>query len=717
MTRTIEEILASAEKKKIEEMKISPSIDDMDAMGQITSTPVEERTFSQDLISKISPIASSVSDKVKDFSDMDFVNEGQRQLGLTARSVAEGSASLGGVVYDPVASLINLASSIIESTTGANVKTEIPRLSDQMSVLLSEIGVPEPENTKERIVNMVGQGMVTGGGSATLATKIANYLSGTSQKVARLLASNRGTQVTGGAGAGGSAQATSEAGYGPVAQTAAAVLGGLVTGKVTNVKTDPVPSKVKAIAKEAEDINVPVLTSDVRDPVTFAGKWLRETTEVIPIVGTGGLRRSQNEARQDAVLDLSRKFGVDLGDDVEIISTVQADLKRKRGSELDKYVNLKSSVIDNEKLNTAGSVDVSKTVAAIDQEIDKLSRLRSGEFAPVIARLKDWRSSILGEKTIKGADGKDVIVREGQTLEYIEMLRKQIGESFADPSLASVKQVGQKSLDKIYGPLRDDMRSFIITFGNKNDIKKFDLSNARLSELVGDLESSLFKNVLKKGEITTEEVARLLFSKKPSEVRLLYKNLDKEGRANARTAIITDMFKKSLNADESISPERFRTEIKKTSTQLGIFFEGTDLQSVLGLGRVLSLTQRAAAANINPPTGRILQIPILGAILSNMMGGIGTTTGMVGAGSVAVTVGGIAKILESPAVREILIKLPKLKPGSPLEAEFMKRLDDAILLEFGDSEISSEGTVDSSALQSIIEQTDPETRDRILQQV
>jgi hypothetical protein len=717
MTRTIEEIKASAEKKKLKEMEISPSIDDMDAMGQITSTPVQEKTFSEDLISKISPIASSVSDKVKDFSDMDFVNEGQRQLGLTARSLAEGGASLGGVVYDPVASLINLASSIIKSTTGANVKTEIPRLSDQMSVLLNEIGVPEPENTKERIVNMVGQGMTTGGGSATLATKIANYLSGTSQKVARLLASNRGTQVTGGAGAGGSAQATAEAGYGPVAQTGAAVLGGLATGKVTNVKTDPVPSKVKAIAKEAEDINVPVLTSDVKAPVTFAGKWLQETTEVIPIVGTGLLRRSQNEARQDAVLDLSRKFGVDLGDDVEIISAVQKDLKRKRGSELDKYVNLKSSVIDSKKLNTAGSVDVSKTVAAIDQEIDKLSRLRSGEFAPVIARLKDWRSSILGEKTIKGADGKDVIVREGQTLEYLEMLRKQIGESFADPSLASVKKVGQKSLDKIYGPLRDDMRSFIITFGNKNDIKKFDLSNARLSELVGDLESSLFKNVLKKGEITTEEVARLLFSKKPSEVRLLHKNLDEAGRANARTAIITDMFKKSLNADESISPERFRTEIKKTSTQLGIFFEGKDLQSVLGLGRVLSLTQRAASANINPPTGRILQIPILGAILSNMTGGIGTTTGMIGAGSIAVTVGGIARILESPAVREILIKLPKLKPGSPLEAEFMKRLDDTILLEFGDSEISSEETADSSALQSIIERTDSETRDRILQQV
>ena len=700
--RTLAEIAAAAKEADKESSQIK-----VDEVVASSGLPEEQKlNFAQDLMTKITPIAGWASDKVGELKDVDFINEGQRQLGLTARAAAEGAASLGGIVYDPIATIINLASAI------SGGKGDIPRLSDQMASVLNKLDVPEPENAQERIVNMVSQGMVAGGGSASVSTKIANYLSGVSKKVANIMAAGSGTQVVGGGSAGAGGQATAEMGGGPVAQTIAALASGLVGGKISNIKTDPIPEQTIATAKQAESAGLPVLTSDVRPPSTFAGKWLQRTSESIPVLGTGGIRSAQQDLRAEAVTNLARSFGVNLGDDVDIVSEVAKDLLRKRGSELTKYTKLKSSVIENDALRSSGVVDVNKTVAAIDKEIDQLSRLRSGEFAPVIERLKDWRSAILGEKVVKGPKGKNVTIREGQPLENIELLRKQIGQSFEDPSLAAVKAVGQQALNRIYNPLREDMRSFITTFGSKNDIKRFDVSNARLTELAGELDNSLFKSVLKKGEMTPEDVNRILFSKKPSDVKLLYKNLDATGRANARTAIISDMFKKSLNANETISPDVFKNQIKKRSEQLGIFFNERDLNTVEGLGRVLSLTRRGAEANVLPPTGAMLQIPIISGFLMQSLGGVG------GGLAAVASIGGIARILESPAVRNILVKLPKVSAGSVQEAELMKRLDDIIMLESGSPSEDENylSTETSGALQNIIGNIKPSTINKVITQ-
>ena len=703
MGRTIEEILAAAEKKELELSEENKK--------EVKVEPVEEKTITEDLISKISPVTESVSETIEVLTDDDFVknvtDETVRQLGLTVRAGAEGAASLFGILYDPVAAIVNTASKI------AGGKGDIPTASNQMSQLLDSIGIPNPENATERIVNMVGQGMVAGGGSVSIAKNLANFLSGTSKKVASILAANPGTQVVAGGGAGGSGQATAELGGGPVSQLAASLGGGLITGKMSNIKTDPVPGTIKTTAKEAEKAGVPVLTSDVRPPSTFAGKWLQKTGESIPIIGTGGIRATQQNLRSQAVKEFAESWGVDLGNDSDIIGIVTKDLLRKRGSDLSKYTDLKKSVINS--LETKGNVDVSKTVAAIDDEIMRLSKLRSGEMAPIIARLKDWKGAILGQKTVKGADGKEVVVNEGQNLQNIEMLRKQIGQSFEDPSLAAVKQMGQEALNRIYAPLREDMRSFIQTFGSKNDIKRFDVSNARLSEMAGELDNNLLKNILKKGETTPEEINRILFSKKPSDVKLLFKNLDSQGKANARTAIITDMFKKSYNqADETISPDVFKNQIKKMSDQLGIFFNETDLNAVKGLGRILALTKQAGTSNVFPQTGAMLQIPVLGGVLSQSFGGVGQ--GLVA----AVGIGGIARILESPSVRNLLIKLPKLSAGSPEEAALLKRIDDIIILESGDGNeynadaLSSEA---SGALEGILKVIKPSTANKIQQAV
>jgi hypothetical protein len=677
----------------------------------------ENLTFSQDLMAKVAPITGWVTDTATDafenLSEDEFVNsvvdETMRNLGLTARAGAEGAASLIGIVYDPLKEIVNLGSKI------AGGKGDIPSYRAQISSILDNLGLPEPETTAERVSGAITSGMSAGGGSVVVAKNLSKILSGLSQKVSQIMATAPTAQVVGSGTGAGSGQTAAELGYNPVVQLGASLVGGLAGGRAANVKATPISQTVKNTVKDAETAGVPVLTSDARPPTTFAGKWLQKTTESIPILGTGGVRSAQQDLRAEAVQNLARSFGVNLGDDVDTISAVTQDLLRRRGSQLTKYTGLKSSVINSEQLKNAGSVSVIRAVSAIDEQIAILSRLRSDQVGPIIERLRDWRGALLGEKTVKGPNGRNIVVQEGQSLENIELLRKQIGQSFESADLASVKQLGQKSLNLIYGPLKEDMRSFIQKFGNRNDVKRFDIANTRLSEMAGELDNSLFKRVLSKGEVTPETISSMLFSKKPSDVKLLFKNLDAAGQANARTAIITKMFKDSVNANGGVSPDVFKNQIKKMSEQLGIFFNQRDLQSVEGLGRILALTQRASQANLLPPTGAMLQIPVIGGLLTQTFGGVGA--GVVAAGGL----GALARIIESPAVRNILIKLPKIKSGSPQEAELLKRLDDIIIkessMEREGDQIDDVNSSESPALQSLLQAMTPAQRAKIQQAV
>lgn len=708
--RTLDEIMkaASALSEENADTKVTTIVDN-------SNLPEEQKeSLYVDLMAKLKPITGWAKEKADEILDneslINITNDLKRQLGLTVRAAGEGGAGLVGLAYDPLALIIEIGDKIVR---GDNAE-QIPLLRSQMAQLLDSIGVPKAESTVERVVNVMSEGAVGGGGFASLSNRLSSILSGTSQNVAKIMATAPVTQAVGGGTSGGVGQGAAELGYGPVVQTIASIAGGLFGGKTSNIKTEPISIDTKNTVRLAEDLNVPVLTSDVRSPETFAGKWLQRTSESIPAAGTGNIRANQQSARVNSVQDLASSWGVDLGNDVDVISTVAGDLIRKRGNLLKQYTSTKSSVIDSQQLQDAGVVDVSKTINAIDQELDTLMKLRSTQTAPVIERLKDWRAALLGERTVKAPNGKTIIVQDGQNLQSIEQLRKFIGEAFADPSLASVKTIGNKALNKIYAPLREDMGAFIKTYGNRNDLKKWQVSNARLSELAGELDNSIFKSVLKKGEVSPEEVTRLLFSKKPSDIKLLFKNLDNIGRANAKTAIITDMFKKSINPNESVSPEVFKTQIKKMSNTLGVFFNEKELNSIQGLGRVLAITKRAGEASVLPPTGAVLQIPIITGFLTQSFGGVGS--GLVA----AVGIGAVARVLESAPVRNLLIKLPKTKPGSKQEAEIVKRLNEVIMLETGarepidDNQISSLGANDSTALSGIIDGINNEARNKIL---
>lgn len=584
-----------------------------------------------------------------------------RTVGLAGRSIAQGAAGAVGIAYDPIAEVQNYL-------FGSNVQP----LREQVKSVLTEIGVPNPESAMERIVGAIGEGAVGAGGQAALARGVSKLMTGGGQQVARQLAEQPGAQAVAGGGSGAAAQAVGEMGAGPVPQMAAALVGGIAGGRAATTTTQAPSSALPQSIREAEKAGVRVMTTDVLPPTTFAGRWLQRTGELLPGAGTGGTRAAQQQERIDASTDLLRNYGVVEASaaDNTTLSNVANDLLQRRGAQLKKYSDMKKDVIND--LEGAGTVDVTRTVAAIDDEVAGLRRLNSVAYEPVIAVLDDWKRAITNAREVTLPDGTTQIQASGQAITDIEKLRKQIGQVFKSQNLAEVRQVGEEALSRIYKPLREDMGDFIKVNGQRRDFDRWSIANKQLSQMAGELELNVLKNVLAKGEATPETIRSMIFSAKPSDIQTLYRNLSSEGKRNARTAVLQEAFNKVGGDFEKLSPDQFKRQLVRLGSPIGVFFSGQDLKAVEGLVRTLKLTERAGQASVSPPTGVQALPVVISAFLTDILG---SAVSAIGGG---VTIGGAARLYESAPVRNLLLKIPQTKSGSPEELELIKRLGDAL---------------------------------------
>ena len=553
-----------------------------------------------------------------------------------------GAATLAGMVGDPIVGTVN-------RMLGTNYTLPTQAMED----LLTRIGVAKPKTEAERIVQATSAGAAGAGGTAALGRTVqaaAGQAAPVTREVGRMLAAQPVTQVAGGAGAGLAGQAAQEAGAGPAGQLAASLVGGVAGAAAAGPRRAPTPGLART-TEEAASRGIPVMTSDVMPPETFMGKAAQRVGERIPLVGTGPTRAAQQRARIEATRDLLRQFGAE--DAANVSDDVMRDLANKRAADLTKYTTLKGEVID--RLDTGGPVPVPSAMQAIDAKVAELQGLRSEQYAPVINVLEDWKASL-----------------QGQGLRNVETLRKQIGEAFSAPELASIRTAGEKALSSVYGPLKQDMEAFITATGQRRDVTKWKLADKRLSDLAGELDMNALKSVLRSGDVTPEAVDRLLFSKKPSEVGQLYKSLTPAGQANARTAILSRAAEKAYyeleDGSRMFSPEKFNAEIKRLKPQIGVFFRGDDLKQVEGLSRALTLTRRAGEAGVATATGQEAVPFVAGGVLADLLGTMGATIATAGG------IGATARLYESAPVRNLMIQLGRTAPGSAEQAALAKRL-------------------------------------------
>lgn len=387
--------------------------------------------------------------------------------------------------------------------------------------------------------------------------------------------------------------------------------------------------------------NIPVMTSDVMPPQTFVGKSAQVAGERIPIIGSGAQRATQQTARKEAIEAIFREFGVD--DTVALLDDVSADLISNRARKLSKASSIKSGILN--KIN--GVVDVSRTTQAIDTEIGRLRALDLPKFNPIIDDLLGYRSAI-----------------QGKTAAQLDQIRASLGTAFKGDALANIADEGNKTLKRLYAPIRADIDDQVLAVGGGTSLNRLKFANSQLAEMAGELDVTALKSVLNKGKATPELIEKTLFSKKPSDVRLLYKSLTPEGQANARSAVIQRALKQSTGP-EGLSPEKFLTSMKKMSAQTDILFSGPQKEQATGLLRALDLTRQASKAATHTTTGAQNYMTVSAAFL-------GSVLGFEGAVATAVGIGGISRVYESPPVRNALIALSRAPKGSLKETRALR---------------------------------------------
>lgn len=408
-------------------------------------------------------------------------------------------------------------------------------------------------------------------------------------------------------------------------------VGGAIGGRIAQGMGAGAPN---GAVQAAQDLNIPVLSSDVAPPSTFMGRSAQQLGERVPFAGTSGVRQAQQTARTDAVTELLTDYGVG---DPQLAEKVASSLTQTRKAEIDKYTTMKREVIA--PLASAGEVPVTGATKAIDDEITRLERISPEGFAPVISILRRWKSDLAGK-----------------SLDDIEVLRRQVGEEFAAPELAKVSGEAQKSLNRIYGPLREDMGAFIKANGAPKDYVKWQIANKRLAEGMEELGKSALKSVLRDADQTPEAVWRLLFSNKPSDVAALYRNLGPQGRAAARSAIMDKVFRDAGGNLSEMTPEKFLRDVKKQASQVRIFFSGEEAKRLEGLIGALKLTVRAGEAPVLTASGQQTYAPIVGAGLLDAFG----TGGAAIAGGASL--GLLARAYESAPVRKAIMAFQNAKP-------------------------------------------------------
>jgi hypothetical protein len=147
-----------------------------------------------------------------------------RQGGLSARAMVEGVASLPAMVANVPAMAYNAGADLIQ---GDGQGFRFPEQNQAVSQALTSLGVPQPENATERVVQDIGRTVSGAGSVVSVASRLPGAIAGT-------LAANPGTQLASATGSGAAGGATREMGGGPLEQFVASILGGVAAPFAVN---------------------------------------------------------------------------------------------------------------------------------------------------------------------------------------------------------------------------------------------------------------------------------------------------------------------------------------------------------------------------------------------------------------------------------------------------------------------------------------------------
>lgn len=410
------------------------------------------------------------------------------------------------------------------------------------------------------------------------------------------------------------------------------------------------PAAQNQLVQAAEQARIPLMTSDVVQPETFLGRSAQAVGERIPLAGTGGMRATQQEARQQAIRELGDQYPVPAAE--EIVNSLKNQTSKIKQAAAQRYQEIVPMV------DQLGAVPYARTNTAIDDAIKELSKPGVVGSKEAVQELQQFKT------TLEAADQTYSTLKENRTaLRDVVNAYDGIGRSQL-PSRAKAL------LSRVYSSLTDDMDEAAKAALSPRDYRRLKDANAIYASEAEKLTKTRLKSVLDKGDLTPEVAENLLFSTKRSEVKSLYDSLDNTGRQAVRSTIIQRAIDKAGGID-NISPEKFMTAMRRYQTQTGIAFKGDERRQLEGLKQVLAATKRAGEAGVQTATGQQLYAPV-GAAAAGSLFGFGGSLAAGGA------VGLLARAYESAPIRNALIRIgsaPSSDASKRLALEFARQLN------------------------------------------
>jgi hypothetical protein len=569
--------------------------------------------------------------------------------------IAQTAGDVLGLVGNP-------ANAAVNALLGTNLSTNLGETFREAT------GAPRGDPLASAINRGLGAAM-TGLGGASLA---ARTLPQAGRQIASTLTQLPTQQIVGGGTGAAASEVVRQQGGGPVAQTVAGLVGGTTPAAIVRPRPTSVPTTATApttsamealmaqptgreIVEAGRQANIPIMTSDLpsRQPTTFIGAGAQRAAERIPIVGTGGLRATQQQAREEAVRDFLVENSGAIPKDAS--ERLVADAVRKNADTLDKYSTSKKEVFSN--VSTAGAVPPANALQKIDEQIALLSSRRTTAGDEAAAKLQELRQKLV--------DDRDIYQMES-------FRSDELGNAFNDADLSiGASNLVERAVRSVYGPLNEDIGQFILRNGGKQDYTKWRVANARLSAGLEEAKRKSLKAILQRGEATPETIEAMLFSGKKSDVAAFYRALTPEGQSLARMAVVNRIAEKMGTG--SVSPEKFVSQIEKQGNQIGVFFSNAQQKDLKGLVRALNATRRGGQAPIMTQSGQENYIPILAGLFG--IGADTLTTGGVGTGLAAAFTAG-ARLYESKPVRTLFAALDKTKAGSDQERVIIGKINE-----------------------------------------
>lgn len=419
-----------------------------------------------------------------------------------------------------------------------------------------------------------------------------------------------------------------------------------IAAAANNLRPQITAEQAQAI-KFAEQQRLPLTTTDIFNPTGTVAKTVRNVGENVPVVGTGGIRGAQQDARA-GLLDKMKELYPEVTSD-ELFKSLKESGDKVKAALSNRYEAISQKVGD-------AVIPRTNTLNAIDKEIKDITAAGVVTDNTLLENLKKLENDIAsGEQTFKMFRDNRTFVREN--------LKSDKPSTQAD-----------RAIQRIYNAMTADIQKGVEDVAGKDSAFKLKQADRFLAMDVEAKKNTKLKNVLAKGDVRPELATNMLFAGKnsASDVKQLYLNLDDSGRANARAAIMNRVI-----AEANESPDRFLSSAKKYQNQFDVFFKGQEKEQLNGLLSYLKATKRAADYAADPKTGnRVIPYVIGGGLATDVATSGGAVSGVLG------SIAALSRVYESAPVKSLLIKLSKVKSQddrkktvSQLNSEILKQTE------------------------------------------